>query len=559
METLSAEELSSQDFHVLEKSEITDENREASEVSSSQKRNIFSSFFASAKCHIQVSFYNLYHSQPTSLPEFSHSNIYLFGRCYQHVSNCVSGSIDAAQPAARADGDLEDSPVSDGVLSDREPESDVLREFLVDFRSVMFFCYRKDFAPLEPSLLTSDVGWGCMLRTGQMMLAKALVHHMLGRGWRLSDGDRLQPFSTYRKIMRWFSDVPQRSAYYSIHNMVRVSNERLGASADEAAGGGGGEWFSPTRVCQILKHLTQRHSVDQLTMYVAMDAAIYKDAVAALCAIDPVSVTPVESPSTSGVFDTAAAANGWPNLASLPSSWRPDLQLAAPAAPSSAAVAPVSRASSHPDALCPTPQEPAGRGVGDASGRCSPPTSAGADGRGSLRTSAGALASAAGSAGAATALSSEHAPSRSPERSRSDGVAVASAASVSAVGESLLESSAFEVVRGSTLGPGPATVTARRSKADCRTSTPSRDSPAASARCRKPIRPTCRRLRRRPTRRCRPRSLRRAPTNLAQAFPSWCRRQPELRMWSPNVSTAGRLWTPKCSRLPRRGAHGARC
>ena len=57
-----------------------------------------------------------------------------------------------------------------------------VREALDDLRSRFLFTYRKGFPPIESTTFTSDQGWGCMIRTGQSLLAEAISRNAFGRG-----------------------------------------------------------------------------------------------------------------------------------------------------------------------------------------------------------------------------------------------------------------------------------------------------------------------------------------------------------------------------------------
>ena len=57
-----------------------------------------------------------------------------------------------------------------------------MNRFKGDFASRFWFTYRKDFTPIDDTHLTSDIGWGCMLRSSQMMMGHAFICHFMGRG-----------------------------------------------------------------------------------------------------------------------------------------------------------------------------------------------------------------------------------------------------------------------------------------------------------------------------------------------------------------------------------------
>ena len=61
-----------------------------------------------------------------------------------------------------------------------------IKLFVDHFITITWLTYRKDFPPIEGTRITTDCGWGCMVRSGQMLLATALNYHLLGKGMHIS-------------------------------------------------------------------------------------------------------------------------------------------------------------------------------------------------------------------------------------------------------------------------------------------------------------------------------------------------------------------------------------
>lgn len=60
-----------------------------------------------------------------------------------------------------------------------------LQQIRSDIQSRLWFTYRKGFVQIGNTNFTSDRGWGCMLRCGQMVIGQALIFLHLGKLSRL--------------------------------------------------------------------------------------------------------------------------------------------------------------------------------------------------------------------------------------------------------------------------------------------------------------------------------------------------------------------------------------
>ena len=114
--------------------------------------------------------------------------------------------------------------------------------------------YREAFAPLPRSSLCSDKGWGCLIRTGQMLLARALQKH-----------------GAFVPAM--FRDVADDDAApFSIHAFVRAVADPKKAFTDK--------FWSPSQCCEAIRATVARAPLEKrLSVYKADCGCIYEDEV----------------------------------------------------------------------------------------------------------------------------------------------------------------------------------------------------------------------------------------------------------------------------------------
>uniref|UniRef100_A0AC34PW18 Cysteine protease n=1 Tax=Panagrolaimus sp. JU765 TaxID=591449 RepID=A0AC34PW18_9BILA len=133
--------------------------------------------------------------------------------------------------------------------------------FFNDYSSRIWLTYRRDFSALGNTQKTTDCGWGCMLRSAQMMIAQALTVLHLGRAYRLTEKTN----EVLRSIIKLFEDIPDSEL--GIHKLISIIG-------DDAVG----QWFSPSRAMASLRDVISESTNDFLKdveVYLTVDNCIF--------------------------------------------------------------------------------------------------------------------------------------------------------------------------------------------------------------------------------------------------------------------------------------------
>ena len=142
--------------------------------------------------------------------------------------------------------------------------------------SLFWWTYRYDFPEIKPYCITSDAGWGCMLRSAQMMLSHALRIHFKSRHWKPEPSTlKAREDDFVASLMTWFADFPSKTeSVYSLHNMCAAGLAKYEVLP--------GEWYGPGTACYVMRDLVALHQQQQSNIFrvhVSSEGTIYKDLV----------------------------------------------------------------------------------------------------------------------------------------------------------------------------------------------------------------------------------------------------------------------------------------
>ena len=157
------------------------------------------------------------------------------------------------------------------TLFNKTYSNDSLYKFMNKFNKLIYFCYRKNIYPINSRLkisLSRDSGWGCMIRCGQMIMARIIYKYL-----------KTEKYSTEKAIsetIKYFMDIPYiisnvpnfltsfltKNPY--INNTTKLLSPfsiQMHCWLGNIYNKFGGEWFSDVNICQNYRDLNDNLNI----------------------------------------------------------------------------------------------------------------------------------------------------------------------------------------------------------------------------------------------------------------------------------------------------------
>eukprot|EP01022_Parablepharisma_sp_SALTPOND_P014094 TRINITY_DN1897_c0_g1_i1.p3 TRINITY_DN1897_c0_g1~~TRINITY_DN1897_c0_g1_i1.p3 ORF type:complete len:483 (+),score=58.05 TRINITY_DN1897_c0_g1_i1:140-1450(+) len=170
------------------------------------------------------------------------------------------------------------------------PSKEGYKFFIDAFKSLIWMTYRTNFLPLldtisasvyceveeekldtaTKKLYSTDNGWGCTIRVGQMALANALIRHLYNHEFSHLLLEKQEIKGTlYEKVILDFWDSGKGSKHpFSMQNFCETALKYSRIP---------GEWLSQSIVANIFRDLNLKHKPYDIDIAVFIDGSIYKD------------------------------------------------------------------------------------------------------------------------------------------------------------------------------------------------------------------------------------------------------------------------------------------
>uniref|UniRef100_A0A915ETW1 Cysteine protease n=1 Tax=Ditylenchus dipsaci TaxID=166011 RepID=A0A915ETW1_9BILA len=146
-------------------------------------------------------------------------------------------------------------------------------DFYLALQNFIWLTYRSNFEPILHSgtYWKSDSGWGCTLRSAQMLLAKAFV--VFNRYYEHADDCH------FKRIIQLFEDSTRSP--FGIHSLLKINAGRQ----DKKSSTSQKNWFSPSEAISLLRDAlkeTSNRFSSKLSIYLSVDTKVVLEDLVAL-------------------------------------------------------------------------------------------------------------------------------------------------------------------------------------------------------------------------------------------------------------------------------------